>query len=647
VVSGPAAGRNLAVTSYTAAGTLRWSSSISPAAGTFLGDWVAAAPNGDFVAVGHAIDSRGTPTAGALVRFAADGRLLWRVDLTLSFFSAGKLVVDGAGNAYLAWSARGVGGFVQKYGPAGDLRWSQQDAAAGGFTVLNSLALSPDGVDLVATGSVTGGARWITAVYDATTGLRRWQAAADEGTGAFDVAVDTSRVYVAGQGVTGGGTPAIAYHLTVIAYDRSTGTRLWRTDRRPVGSPSAAGLRLALSPDGSLVATGQALRGFLDWFTVALETSGAVRWEAVRDGGLNTDEIPRAVLVLADGTAVVTGTGGPNLPGGFIQGVTAGYGPDGALRWEAFSRQATVWAAALPGGGVCATGGYDALVTCWQAAAPPAPPVAPSGLAGTLQPGAIRLAWQDNSSNETAFVVERCQAAGCTAFATLAILPANATTYDDATFGLTSQTYRVRATNAGGSSPASNEVTLAVLGANDPPNVVLSATPTTGAAPLAVVLDGSGSSGSFGNAIVSWIWSFGDGITGTGPVFTHIYTAPGTYTATLRVVARFGAVNEASTTIVVTPAVLVAPSDLVATSALRARIALAWTNPTASASSIRVDRCRGSTCTAFAPVARLAATATSWADATVRSGTTYRYRLVVSDATGATAVSNVATARAR
>lgn len=273
--------------------------------------------------------------------------------------------------------------------------------------------------------------------------------------------------------------------------------------------------------------------------------------------------------------------------------------------------------------------------------------MAPSGLTGALQPGAIRLAWQDNSSNETAFVVERCQAAGCTAFATLAILPANATTYDDATFGLTSQTYRVRATNAGGSSPASNEVTLAVLGANDPPNVVLSATPTTGAAPLAVVLDGSGSSGSFGNAIVSWIWSFGDGITGTGPVFTHIYTAPGTYTATLRVVARFGAVNEASTTIVVTPAVLVAPSDLVATSALRASIALAWTNPTASASSIRVDRCRGSTCTAFTPVASLAAKATSWVDATVRSGTTYRYRLVVSDATGATAVSNVATARAR
>ena len=92
-----------------------------------------------------------------------------------------------------------------------------------------------------------------------------------------------------------------------------------------------------LAPDGSLVVAGQASRGFLDWYTVAFETTGAVRWEAVRDGGLNTDEIPRGVLVLADGTTVVTGRGGPNLPGGYIQGVTAGYGPNGTLLWEAFS----------------------------------------------------------------------------------------------------------------------------------------------------------------------------------------------------------------------------------------------------------------------------------------------------------------------
>jgi hypothetical protein len=122
---------------------------------------------------------------------------------------------------------------------------------------------------------------------------------------------------------------------------------------------------MAKAPDGSLVVTGQTNRGFLDWYTVAFETTGAVRWEAVRDGGLNTDEIPRGLLVMADGTTVVTGRGGPNLPGGYWPGVTAGYGPSGTLLWEAFSAMETTWVTALPNGDLCASGGYDAFITCW------------------------------------------------------------------------------------------------------------------------------------------------------------------------------------------------------------------------------------------------------------------------------------------
>ena len=55
VVSGPAFARDLAVTSYTADGSFRWRGTVSPSIGTFKGDWVAAAPNGDFVAVGRNI----------------------------------------------------------------------------------------------------------------------------------------------------------------------------------------------------------------------------------------------------------------------------------------------------------------------------------------------------------------------------------------------------------------------------------------------------------------------------------------------------------------------------------------------------------------------------------------------------------------
>jgi PKD repeat protein len=176
---------------------------------------------------------------------------------------------------------------------------------------------------------------------------------------------------------------------------------------------------------------------------------------------LNTDEVPAAVLVRTDGTAVVTGPGGPNLPGGFIPGVAAGYGKDGTLLWEAFSRLATVWATLLPSGDVCATGGYDAMVTCWQV--------------------------------------------------------------------------------PGGAS-------------NKPPTAVVSATPSTGAAPLSVAFSSAGSSDTDGS-IASYSWNFGDGASSTAPNPTHTYTSAGTWTATLTVTDDRGATAGASATVTVTPAI--------------------------------------------------------------------------------------------
>jgi chitodextrinase len=377
VVSGPAVFRDLAVTSYAPTGQLRWRGTVSPSIGVFVGDWVAAAPNGDFVAVGHNVTSRGQPIAITLVRFGSGGALQWRVDIARTFPNVGRLLVDSAGNAYLVLNALGDGQDIelQKYGPGGALLWSRV-VRTGPLAndVATSLALSPDETDVVLTGNVVGGATWITAAFDTATGTRRWLTTAAEGPALRDVVVDATRVYVTGMGATGASTPALAYWLTVVAYDRATGARLWRTDRRAADATEAAGRRLDLAPDGSLVVAGVASRGFLDWYTVALERTGAVRWEAVRDGGLNTDEIPAHVLVLRDGTAAVTGRGGPNLPGGFIQGVTAGYGPDGTLRWEAFARMETLWETELPDGTLCATGGYDALVTCWREGATPPPP---------------------------------------------------------------------------------------------------------------------------------------------------------------------------------------------------------------------------------------------------------------------------------
>lgn len=736
VVSGPSGGRDLAVTSYTPDGALRWRRTVEPAIGTFVGDWVVAAPNGDFIAIGHNQDSHGRPIANTMLRYDSNGTLQWRVDFSASFFPAvARLVVDAAGSAYIAWSAVGSGLFVQKYSAAGNLQWSQSDSTTGGgYAVASSLELSPDGADVAVTGSVSGGAIWITAVYDATTGVRRWQAAAAEGIAARDVAVDATRVYVTGQGVTGAGTPALAYYLTVVAYDRATGMRLWRKDKKPVDGYDAAGLRMAMAPDGSLVVTGQTNRGFLDWYTVAFETTGAVRWEAVRDGGLNTDEIPAGVLVLPDGTAVVTGKGGPNLPGGYIPGVTTGYSSRGELLWEAFSTMATVWAAALPNGDVCATGGYDALITCFRvsgvvravmSAAPstgiaplsvsfdgsrsttpngtitswawsfgdgsfatgpltthlytdpgtytasltvtdstgasnvatssivanPSPPAAPSGLTVSLSGYLVQLTWQDNSSNETAFYIERCQGVGCTDFGSfVATQWPDVPSYTDyAAVSGQSYSYRIRAYNSGGYSAYSNIASILLAAANQPPTAVISTVPSTGVAPLSVAFNGSGSTDPDGT-IAAWAWSFGDGTSGSGPVITHVYAAAGFYVATLTVTDNGGASNTTPASINVTAGasgVPTAPTNLAASSSTRARISLTWINTATNATSITVQRCSGSTCTAFVSVAQLSATAASWTDSGVKSRSTYRYRLFASNEAGRSPYSNIASAAAR
>ena len=77
----------------------------------------------------------------------------------------------------------------------------QQVISTGFFAndIATSLALSPDETDVVLTGDISGGATWITAAYDTTTGARRWLVTAAEGTAALDVVVDATRVYVTGR----------------------------------------------------------------------------------------------------------------------------------------------------------------------------------------------------------------------------------------------------------------------------------------------------------------------------------------------------------------------------------------------------------------------------------------------------------------
>jgi uncharacterized repeat protein (TIGR01451 family) len=73
---------------------------------------------------------------------------------------------------------------------------------------------------------------------------------------------------------------------------------------------------------------------------------------------------------------------------------------------------------------------------------------------------------------------------------------------------------------------------------NNRPAARLTATPSSGFAPLTTTLDGSGSSDPDGEAISSYTFDFGDGsplVTQSTPVVSHAYANPGVYHATLTV----------------------------------------------------------------------------------------------------------------
>jgi PKD repeat protein len=87
--------------------------------------------------------------------------------------------------------------------------------------------------------------------------------------------------------------------------------------------------------------------------------------------------------------------------------------------------------------------------------------------------------------------------------------------------------------------------------ANQPPVAAAAANPTTGAAPLTVAFDGTGSSDPDGNPL-SYAWDLdGDGAyddsTATRPSYT--YSNPGSYTASLKVTDSLGASDADSVTI--------------------------------------------------------------------------------------------------
>jgi PKD repeat protein len=147
--------------------------------------------------------------------------------------------------------------------------------------------------------------------------------------------------------------------------------------------------------------------------------------------------------------------------------------------------------------------------------------------------------------------------------------------------------------------------------------------------------------------LVTWIWTFGDGSTGSGDVTSHTYTTPGAYNATLVVYDGFGLNSFPSvvTILVNAPTAPQAPANVTATSLSRGSIRLDWTNVSSNQTSVQIERCKGVGCTKFARAATVSGTATSFTDTKLSSRTTYTYRVRSGNAIGLSPYSNTASAQ--
>jgi len=225
-------------------------------------------------------------------------------------FATGYVTGSGADTDYATVAYDAVSGarlWTRTYkGPGDDYAWA--------------VAVSPDGARVFVTGESPGiYADYATVAYDAGSGATLWTRRYN-GPGNFDdfanavaVSPDGAMVFITGDsdGLTG------HKDYATIAYDASSGRTLWVSRYEGPTDYGDVATSIGVSPDGSRVVVTGSSDGStsIDYATVAYDaSSGRKLWARRYDGPANSDDYAYSLAVNPDGTSVfVTGTSNQSI----------------------------------------------------------------------------------------------------------------------------------------------------------------------------------------------------------------------------------------------------------------------------------------------------------------------------------------------
>ncbi|MFT3788022.1 MAG: PA14 domain-containing protein [Tepidisphaeraceae bacterium] len=274
-------------------------------------------------------------------------------------------------------------------------------------------------------------------------------------------------------------------------------------------------------------------------------------------------------------------------------------------------------------------------------------PAAPSGLTATAVGTAINLTWVDQSTNETAFVVERRQGTSGT-WAELTTLPAGSTNFSDGTVvAATTYDYRVKSRNSVGDSAYSNIASATsngtVVVAPSAPTTLTASTPSSTSVSLSwtdtstnetqfIIERAPGTSGG----TFAQVGFVGANIT----TFTDTTASAGT-TYRYRVYASNSAGPSGYSNVVTatTPAgstTPAAPSSFAAQLLSGPQVKLTWTDNSTNETGFKIERRYAGWI--WEAATTVAANAVTYTDTNVIGGVVYEYRISATNAAGSSAV---------